>query len=184
MNRRMKRDAEAAVIVERLTAEYDSAVDALKAALKAFMTHGVAPDPALRAKGAFAYPELRLTYTPSGPPPRLARSYARFSQPGVYATTITRPRLFRDYLTEQLALLMADFEVEAEVGRSTQEIPFPYVLDGSADIELADVTATEIARHFPTTHPPFTGDAGAAGFWDPPLAAMRPLSLFAARRTA
>src|SRR5258705_6193423 len=80
MNKPMKRDTEAAVIVERLTAEYDSAVGALKAALKAFMTNGVAPDPVLRAKGAFAYPELRLTYTPSGPPPRLARSYARFSQ--------------------------------------------------------------------------------------------------------
>src|SRR5258707_3670127 len=48
----------------------------------------------------------------------------------------------------QLSLLIADFEVEAEVGRSTQEIPFPYVLDSSAD-ELADVTSTEIARHFP-----------------------------------
>src|SRR5258706_2565381 len=183
MNKPMKRDTEAAVIVERLTAEYDSAVGALKAALKAFMTNGVAPDPALRAKGAFAYPELRLSYTPSGPPPRLARSYARFSQPGVYATTITRPRLFRDYLTEQLALLMADFEVEAEVGRSTQEIPLPYVLDGSADIELADVNGTEIARHFPTTELAYIGDEVADGFWEPALEAMRPLSLFDALRT-
>src|SRR5437867_13366453 len=135
----MTRGTDAAAIVERLTQDYDAAVESLRGALKSFMSHGVAPDPALRAEGAFAYPELRLTYTPSGPPPRLARSYARFSQPGVYATTITRPGLFRDYLTEQLALLMTDFEVEAQVGRSSQEIPFPYVLDGSADIALADI---------------------------------------------
>src|SRR3981189_3630650 len=120
----MKKDTDAAAIVERLIAEYDAAVDALRTSLKAFMSQGVAPEPGLRASGAFAYPELRLTYAPSGPPPRLARSYARFSQPGVYATIITRLRLFRDYLTEQLTLLMADFEVEAEVGRSTQEMPF------------------------------------------------------------
>src|SRR5690242_7479062 len=122
----MNRETDAAVIVERLTSEYDRAVGALKGALKTFMSDGVAPDPALRASGAFAYPELRLTYRPSGPPPKLARSFARFSQPGVYATTITRPRLFHDYLTEQLALLMADFEVEAQVVRSRQEMPFPY----------------------------------------------------------
>jgi AMP nucleosidase len=98
-------------------------------------------------------------------------------------TTITRPRLFRDYLTEQLSLIMADFEVEAEVGRSSQEIPFPYVLDGAADIELADVTSTEIARHFPTTELAFIGDEVADGFWEPALEMTRPLSLFDALRT-
>ena len=179
----MTTETDAAVIVERLTAEYDRAVEALRSALKSFMSNGVAPDPARRAAGDFAYPELRLTYRPSGPPPRLARAYARFSAPGVYVTTITRPRLFRDYLTEQLSLIMADFEVEAEVGRSSQEIPFPYVLDGAADIELADVTSTEIARHFPTTELAFIGDEVADGFWEPALEMTRPLSLFDALRT-
>jgi AMP nucleosidase len=179
----MTTETDAAVIVERLTAEYDRAVQALRTALKSFMSNGVAPDPARRAAGDFAYPELRLTYRPSGPPPRLARAYARFSAPGVYVTTITRPRLFRDYLTEQLSLIMADFEVEAEVGRSSQEIPFPYVLDGAADIELADVTSTEIARHFPTTELAFIGDEVADGFWEPALEMTRPLSLFDALRT-
>ena len=35
----------------------------------------------------------------------------------------------------------ATFDVELEVGRSNQEIPFPYVLDGARDIALADVGA-------------------------------------------
>ncbi|HWA62611.1 MAG TPA: AMP nucleosidase [Caulobacteraceae bacterium] len=179
----MTSKTDAAAIVERLTERYDAAVAALRKALKRFMTDGVAPDPVARAQGAFAYPELRLTYRPSGPPPRLARSFARFSQPGTYATTITRPALFRDYLIEQLSLLIADFEVEAEVVASNQEIPFPYVLDGAADIELADVTATEIARHFPTTELAFIGDEIADGYWEPMLEMVRPLSLFDGLRT-
>src|SRR5580698_472561 len=125
----MTKQTQAAAVVARLTEHYNKSIDTLRGALKAFMETGQAPDPALRSRGAFTYPRLRLTYRPTSAPPRLARSFARFSQPGVYATTITRPELFADYLTQQLTLLMTDFEVEAEVVRSNQEIPFPYVLD-------------------------------------------------------
>jgi AMP nucleosidase len=170
-------------IVEQLTTDYQDAVGALRQALGAFMSLGVAPDPALRASGAFNYPELRLTYAPSRPSPRLARSYGRFSQPGVFATTITRPALFADYLTQQIGMLMSDFEVKAEVARSTQEIPFPYVLDGAADIALADVTAAQIARHFPATELAAIGDEIADGLWSPSPGASMPLSLFDAPRT-
>src|SRR5215467_10107455 len=93
---------DAARVVARLEAEYRRSTEALHAALKAFIRDGTPPDPKLRAQGAFAYPELRIAYLASMPPPRLARSYARFSQPGVYSVTVTRPDLFRDYLTEQL----------------------------------------------------------------------------------
>ncbi|MFI4933505.1 MAG: AMP nucleosidase [Caulobacterales bacterium] len=175
-------ESDAGDIVARLSAEYRRSVEALRAALKTFMETGAAPDPALRAGGAFTYPELRLTWRPAGPPPRLARAYARFSQPGVYAATITRPDLFSDYLTEQLTLLMTDFEVEAQVLRSDQEIPFPYVLDAS-DMAQADITANEIARHFPTTELAFIGDEVADGYWAQGADEPRPLALFDALRT-
>ena len=178
----MTKPNEAAAIVQRLKAEYRRSMEALKGALKAFLETGQTPDPALRRSGAFTYPELVLTYAPTQPPPRLARSYARFSQPGTYAVTITRPELFEAYLTEQLSLLMADFEVTAEVRRSDQEIPFPYVLDAS-DMDLADVTASEIARHFPATELAFIGDEVADGFWVGGARDERPLSLFDALRT-
>ena len=170
-------------LVEELASHYDTAVDALRADLRAFMRAGALPDPAARAAGRYAYPELRLTYRAEGAAPRLPRAYARFSQAGVYATTITRPRLFEDYLTDQLDLLMADFAVEAQVGRSTQEIPFPYVLDGADDMARADVTAGEIARHFPTTELAEIGDEIADGLWTPARGTPRPLSLFDALRT-
>jgi AMP nucleosidase len=163
----MSKRNEAAEIVARLDADYRRATDALRTALIAFMRGGGPPDPALRAERVFAYPELRIDYRPTVAPPRLARSYARFSVPGVYSVTVTRPDLFADYLTEQLALIMDDFEVEVTVGRSEQEIPFPYVLDG-AQADAADVSAAEIARWFPTTELAFIGDEVADGLWMAP----------------
>ena len=169
-------------IVEALEAEYAASIDALRTALKAFMSQGVAPDPELRAKGAFTYPELRIAWAAGQTPPRLSRAYARISQPGSYAVTVTRPAMFRDYLLEQLTLLLRDFQVKVEVARSTQEIPFPYVLDG-ADVALADVTSAEIARHFPTTELAFIGDEVPDGVWSVALEADRPLALFDGLRT-
>ena len=178
----MSSKTKAAAVVARLTTDYHQSVEALRGALKAFMDTGALPDPKLRATHAFAYPKLVLTYRSAGPPPKLPRSFARFSRPGVYATTITRPDIFGPYLTQQLTLLMDDFEVEAEVVRSEQEIPFPYVLD-AADMAKADVTSTEIARHFPTTELAIIGDEVADGFWDHTAAEALPLSLFDALRT-
>jgi len=66
--------------------------------------------------------------------------------------------------------------------RSVQEIPFPYVLDGG-DIAMADVSASEIARWFPTTELAHIGDEVADGLWDPVLEASRPLALFDGLRT-
>src|SRR5690606_31324928 len=109
-------------------------------------------------------------------------AYARMSQPGDYAVTVTRPELFAGYLREQLSLLMRDFEVEVSVGRSRQEIPFPYVLDGS-DLALADIGAAAIAQYFPATELAFIGDEVVDGLWAPNGREARPLALFDALRT-
>ena len=42
-----------------------------------------------------------------------ARAFARLSEPGIYATSIARPSLFRDYLIEQLEHLQRDYGVDA-----------------------------------------------------------------------
>jgi AMP nucleosidase len=179
----MSKEKDAAVIVERLNTEYQATVSALRTALKAFLATGTPPDPALRASGAFVYPELRLTWPPGLSYPRLSRAYARLSAPGRYSVTITRPDLFGDYLIEQIVLLMADFDVEIEVGRSTQEMPFPYVLDGAVDLAMADIGAADIARHFPTTELAFIGDEIADSLWTPAPDQARPLALFDGLRT-
>ena len=121
----MFNENKAAAIVERLNTEYQDTVKALRGALKTFLAGGPPPTPAMRAEGIFAYPELRLTWPHGHSYPRLSRAYARLSQPGVYTVTVTRPDHFRDYLIDQISLLMADFDVTIEVGRSRQEVPFP-----------------------------------------------------------
>ncbi|HEX5379934.1 MAG TPA: AMP nucleosidase [Phenylobacterium sp.] len=173
---------EAARILARLDEEYRASVEALRNALKVFLAGGPPPDPSVRAQGAFAYPELRLTWPAGQAFPRLSRAYARLAAPGDYAVTVTRPDLFHDYLVEQISLLLADFDVRIEVGRSKQEIPFPYVLDGAVDIAMADIGSADIARHFPTTELAFIGDEIADGYWTPDEG-PRPLALFDGLRT-
>lgn len=177
------KERNAAGFVDRLEEEYRSSVDALRTALRDFLARGIRPDPDLRRRGAFTYPELRLYWPPGRPYPRIGRAFARIGVPGRYAVTVTRPDLFRDYLVEQLTLLQEDFEVEIEVGRSAQEIPFPYVLDGGADVELAERTVAEIARYFPTTELAYIGDEIADGSFLTHEDQPRPLALFDGLRT-
>jgi len=173
---------EAAGIVDRLETEYRQSVESLRTALKTFLAGGGPPDPNARRSGAYVYPELRLTWPPGGAYPRISRAYARIPAPGRYAVTVTRPELYRDYLIEQLSLLQQDFDIQLEVGRSNQEIPFPYVLD-PADLAMADVSSVEIARHFPTTELAFIGDEVADGGWIGLNDEPRPLALFDGLRT-
>ncbi|MDO8322506.1 MAG: AMP nucleosidase [Phenylobacterium sp.] len=179
----MNPETQAAEIVAKLSVEYQQTVTALRDALKTFLAGGPPPDPEVRAAGAFVYPELRLTWPHGQTYPRLSRAYARLSAPGNYAVTVTRPDLFGDYLLEQITLLLTDFKVEISVGRSSQEMPFPYVLDGAVDIAMADIGSADIARYFPTTELSQIGDEIADGFWSPALEEARPLALFDGLRT-
>ena len=111
--------------LDRLETLYNQAVANLRDAVRLFLATGERPDPEARARGLFSYPELRVSWFGDRPANLASRAYARLSRPGVYSTTITRPELFRPYLTEQLALLEADYGATFDVGPSEQEIPFP-----------------------------------------------------------
>jgi len=174
--------ASAQAAVARLTEIYEASVANLRAALERFAADGTPPDAGYRARGAFVYPELRVSYRPNGAPPKVDRAFARFNQGGVYAVTITRPDLFRAYLLEQLGPLIADYGAEVEVGPSTREIPYPYVLDG-AGVPLGTRTPQELARHFPATNLADIGDELVDGLWEPGNSPHLPLALFDAPRT-
>src|SRR5262245_39577038 len=94
--------ANAQAAVARLTEFYETSVANFRAALERVAADGTPPDAAARARGAFVYPELRVSYHPNGAPPKVDRAFARFNQAGLYSVTITRPDLFRAYLIEQL----------------------------------------------------------------------------------
>ena len=171
-------------IVEQLCTIFDESVANLREALKLYLENGTRPDPKKRAKGCFAYPELRVEYRPKGPPPATAptRAFARLNEPGCYASSVARPDLFREYLAVQLQHLINDYGVEVSVGRSASEIPYPYVLDESG-IELGTISTTELSRWFPSNELVHIGDEVADGVRPFTSPDCRPLALFDAPRT-
>ena len=166
--------------LDRLQELYDRSVQNLRQAVRTFLDTGERADPEARANGLFAYPKLTVSWFGERPPNLEARAYARMSRPGVYSTTVTRPDLYRAYLIEQLTLLAQDYGATFKVEPSDQEIPFPYVLDGS-DVALDASMTAAIARWFPTTDLAHIGDEISDGLFD--LTEDFPLSQFDGLRT-
>jgi AMP nucleosidase len=172
----------ASQIVADLDRLYRASVDRLQAALTAYLTDGTPPSPESRVDGSFAYPVIHLRYANVGDRPTPLRSFGRLVSPGDYTISVTKPALFADYLTEQLTLLIEDYDVTVEAVQGRQEIPFPYVLDPGHALSLDTVSATELARHFPATELAHIGDEIADGLWIAE-GGSRPLALFDALRT-
>jgi AMP nucleosidase len=167
-------------IVDELVAIYDQSVGNLRRAVAAYVRDRTPPDANERAAGAFAYPELRIGYAGSLPRPTVARAFARLTEPGTYASSVARPRLFRDYLVDQLEHLSRDYDVSISAGRSASEIPYAYVIEDSG-IEVGDVGTAELSRFFPSNELIHIGDEVADGIWV--SSDVRPLSLFDGPRT-
>jgi AMP nucleosidase len=178
----MTRSDEIPAILDQLCEIYAASAANLRQALAAYVSSGARPDGAARGAGCFAYPELRIDYDRAVEPPSPARAFARFNQPGIYATSVARPALLREYLRIQLEHLVRDYPVRVSVGPSASEIPYPYVLDG-AEIELGEVGAAELSRWFPSSELVHIGDEVADGVWDQTRNATRPLALFDGPRT-
>ncbi len=167
--------------VDRLEALHGRAVTALIEAVRRFAEKGTPPTDQERA--LFRYPELRVTYLPSGPTPRLARAYGQLMWPGEYAVTITQPNYFRKYLIDQLTLLVEDYGAELSVRVSDSEIPYSFVLDTAGAAAFESVPAEDLARYFPNPLLAQVGDAVVDGLRIERLDRSRPLALFDAPRT-
>ena len=129
--------------VDRLILLYDAAAVFLR---DGFLTAMASGHPGVRLR-AF-YPEIRLTTTRFDKiDTRL--SFGHVTQPGTYATTVTRPHLFRNYLHQQIELLMGNHGVKIRIGLSETPMPvhfavanFPNVTipqEGAASFALRDV---------------------------------------------
>ena len=87
---------------------------------------------------------------PNGPALSSARAFAKFSEAGVYTTTVTQPAEFRAYLLEQLEPLVTEYGATIEVGVGAQEIPYPYVIESGDELTRGGgADAAELARFFP-----------------------------------
>ncbi len=118
--------------LDRLEELYEQSVNALREAIADYVDNGTLPDPHARLNGLFVYPSLSVSWDGATPNPPKTRAFGRFTHPGCYTTTVTRPALFRAYLLEQLNLVYHDYGAHIAVEASHHEIPYPYVIDGSA----------------------------------------------------
>ncbi|MFT6168191.1 MAG: AMP nucleosidase [Celeribacter sp.] len=100
------------------------------------------------AKFRAYYPEIRITVrSHASPDSRL--SFGHVSKPGVYSTTVTRPDLFRNYLTFQLQQLIENHGIKVEIGPSQTPLPVHFAVanddsvtvpqEGVMDYPLRDV---------------------------------------------
>ena len=174
--------APAAAIVDELERLYGASVERLQAALTSYISTGTPPRAKSRRDGSFAYPEIRLHYLGGSNRPVPIRSFGRLTTEGDYAISVTKPTIFRDYLIEQLTLLIEDYDVTVEALPGRQEIPFPYVIDPGHALSLDEVSAVDLARHFPATELAHIGDEIADGRYAVTSGAS-PLALFDGLRT-
>ncbi|ASJ71712.1 AMP nucleosidase [Granulosicoccus antarcticus] len=113
--------------VDCLIAMYERNTAFLADAFAKYLS-GSLPDTKHRA----FYPEIRFrNSTYARVDSRL--SYGHVDQPGLYTTTITQPKLFRDYLIHQLSLLIENHAEPIEIAESDVPIPLHFALEsGSA----------------------------------------------------
>lgn len=111
-------------------------------------------------------------------------SYGHVSEPGVYETTITQPRLFRAYLVEQIGLLLLHHKVSVAVGESDTPIPLHFAFPGGAHVEGVDLGALgrPLRDIFDVPDLTITDDAIVNGSWRAAPGQPYPLAPFTAPR--
>ncbi|MBT9368548.1 AMP nucleosidase [Rhizobium sp. CSW-27] len=112
-------------------------------------------------------------------------SYGHVTAPGVYTTTITRPRLFRHYLKEQLGLLMRNHRVPVTVSESATPIPLHFAFGEGAHVEASASTVLSdmpLRDLFDTPDLNITDDLIANGEYDQVPGEPAPLAPFTAQR--
>ncbi|MGR3321903.1 MAG: AMP nucleosidase [Pseudooceanicola sp.] len=169
-------DAEAAV--DRLIALYDQSAEFLRSEFRAALIDG---DNGARIR-AF-YPEIRIT-TSSFAHIDSRLSFGHVPDPGTYATTVTRPVMFGNYLRQQIGLLIENHGVPVTIGLSDTPMPLHFAVasdsevtvpqEGAADFPLRDV--------FDVPDLTTTNDDIVNGTLDTPPGAPRPLAPFTAQR--
>ncbi len=121
---------DAAAAVARLEVLYAEATAFLAQHFSATVAKG---RPATRIR-AF-YPEIRLTVT-SFDKVDSRLSFGHVSSPGTYATTVTRPDLFRNYLIQQIELLIENHAVPVDIGPSDTPIPVHFAVTGNPSVSV------------------------------------------------
>ena len=169
---------DAAAAVDRLTELYEQAAGFLKDHFLAALANG---HPGVRYR-AF-YPQISITTTTYAQvDSRL--SFGHVAAPGAYATTITRPDMYRHYLLQQIDLLLENHGVPVRIGLSDVPMPVHFAVanypeitvpqEGAADFVLRDI--------FDVPDLSVTNDDIVNGVHRPDADGAQPLAPFTAQR--
>ena len=120
----------AAAAVDRLQDLYDQATAFLLDHFSRIARDG-RPGTRIRA----FYPEIRLAVA-SFDKTDSRLSFGHVTHPGVFATTVTRPDLFRHYLIQQLSLLIRNHGVPVVIGPSDTPIPVHFAVGGQPSLAV------------------------------------------------
>ncbi|MCX7565999.1 AMP nucleosidase [Sulfitobacter sp. F26169L] len=168
---------DATAAVDRLTALYDQAVSFLRTEFTNAMS-STPPDTRIRA----FYPEVRFT-TSSFAQVDTRLSFGHVSTPGTYASTITRPDLFRNYLIQQIGLIIENHGQPVIVGASDTPIPLHFAMTNEDGITVPQEGAAEFTLRdvFDVPDLSTTNDDIVNGTYVP-LDGVGPLAPFTAQR--
>lgn len=167
----------------------DAAVDHLEslyATATGFLTDAfnrVAAGARTDARFRAFYPEIRFTTIRHDHiDSRLSFGYV--SEPGTYATTVTRPDLFRYYLRQQIGLLLHNHGVPVSIGPSSTPIPLHFAMAGRGDVQLPENgdMAVSLRDLFDVPDLATTNDDIVNGERTHDDSGARPLALFSAQR--
>ncbi|MDX8517082.1 AMP nucleosidase [Mesorhizobium dulcispinae] len=129
------------------------------------------------------YPQIGVTTT-SFTQIDSRQAYGHMPTPGHFATTITQPKLFENYLVEQLRLIMRNHGVQVTVSESTTPIPLHFAfLEGTyVDGTAAERIKRPIRDLFDVPDLDGTDDQIANGTFEVAFGEPRPLAPFTAQR--
>ena len=125
-----ERFADARQAVSRLAGIYETGIAFLRERFRENVC-GDLPQARFRA----FYPEIRFVTT-SFAQTDSRLSFGHVTQPGTYATTVTRPELFRNYLIQQIGLLIENHSVPVSVGISETPIPLHFAMESDSDVSI------------------------------------------------
>jgi len=169
---------DAAAAVERLTLLYEQATGFLRDAFGRAIRDG-RPSGRIRAY----YPEIRIT-TDSHAHIDSRLSFGHVPAPGTYAATVTRPRLFANYLRQQIGLLIENHGLPVRIGTSDTPMPLHFAVASDPDVSVPQEGAADFPLRdvFDVPDLSTTNDDIVNGTWHPGPDEAIPLAPFTAQR--
>jgi len=175
---------DAAAALARVQALYQQSVDHLRAAMQRFVAGQDLPG---RVRAFYPYVRIDTRTDWQAPTDDEAQrlSYGFVATAGSYATTLTRPDLFADYLLQQMALLMRNHGVRLEVGTSKEPMPvhFSFAEHEHMEGEMNAQRRARLRNFFDLPDLGAMDDSIANGTWRPAQGQPQPLALFPGART-